>query len=102
MVVWVDRCRCVCQHQWAVVGFVGISGWLGLVSWWWVWVLCLLVGGRSEFGYLGFFFLACCGMVVVAVVVGVGVMLARGWSIGVLGDLFFFFLSAMDWWWLWL
>ena len=25
------------------------------------------------------------------VVVGVGVMLARGWSIGVLGDLVFFF-----------
>ena len=54
-------------------------------------MLCLLVGGRSEFGYLSFFFLACCGMVVVAVVVGVGVMLARGWSIGVLGDLVFFF-----------
>ena len=56
VVVWVDRRRCVRRHQWAVVGFVDISGWLGWVSWWWVWVLCLLVGGRSEFGYLGFFF----------------------------------------------
>ena len=35
-----------------------------------------------------------------------GVVLARGWLIGVLGDLgfFFFFLPAVDWcwWWLWL
>ena len=32
------------------------------------------------------------------VVVGVGVVLARGWLIGVLGDLgfFFFFLPAVD------
>ena len=39
------------------------------------------------------------------VVVGVGVVLARGWLIGVLGDLgfffFFFFLPAVDWWWWW-
>ena len=36
-------------------------------------------------------------------VVGVGVVLARGWSIRVLGDLgfFFFFLPAVDWWWWW-
>ena len=31
-------------------------------------------------------------MVVVAVVVGVGVVLAHGWSIGVLGDLVFYFI----------
>ena len=35
------------------------------------------------------------------VVVGVGVVLAGGWSIGVLGDLvfFFFFWPTVDWWW---
>ena len=94
VVVWVDRRRCVRRHQWAVVGFVSISGWLGWVSWWWVWVLCLLVGGWSEclVIWVFFFFLACCGMVVVAVVVGVGVVLAHGWSIGVLGDLVFYFI----------
>ena len=82
--------------------FVGISGlWLGSSA---------LVGGsggfrgggcgccacswvvnRSAWLFEFFFFLACCGMVVVAVVVGVGVVLARGWSIGVLGDLVFYF-----------
>ena len=91
--------------------FVGISGlWLGSSA---------LVGGSGGFrgGGCGccacswvvdrsawlfgvfFFFLACCGMVVVAVVVGVGIVLARGWSIGVLGDLvfIFYFLFYLLW-----
>ena len=35
---------------------------------------------------------------VVVVVVGVGVVLARGWSIGVLGDLdFYFFIFCLLW-----
>ena len=44
-------------------------------------------------------------VVVVVVGVGVGVVFAHGWSIGVLGDLGFFFLPIVDnwcWWWLWL
>ena len=36
VVVWLDRRRWVCRHQCVVAGFVGISGWLRWVSWWWV------------------------------------------------------------------
>ena len=63
-----------------------------------MWVLCLLVGGRSECLVIWVFFFASCGLVVVVVVVvgvGVGVVFAHGWSIGVLGDLGFFFFRLL-------